>query len=196
MSLTQHASTITLHTMVAAPMPSTRPRTEIVTKREASPPHKYPKRTRISSMSDREHLKKRRRLSEDEPLPQVKIPVRNKVPQKGSSPNIVLPPVLPRITEGTQTIDSGPPTPASNEYIHFQKIEQQARAFIRGGGQLLGTQDEKRSLRSHDGGSRSNRSDLALFFNNFDQIISLEPPNPGMFMNVRLSSPLTESKMP
>ena len=194
MSLTQHASTITLHTMVAAPMPSTRPRT--VTKRDPSPPHKYPKRTRISSISSREHPKKRRRLSEDEPLSQVKIPVRNKIPQKSSSPHIVSPPVLQRITEGTQTIDSGPPTPASNEYIHFQQIEQEARASIRAGGQVLRTHNEKRSLRSHDGGSRPCRSELALFFNNFDQLLNLEPPNPGMFVNDHSSSPLTISKNP
>jgi len=173
-------------------MPSTRPRT--VTKRDPSPPHKYPKRTRISSISSREHPKKRRRLSEDEPLSQVKIPVRNKIPQKSSSPHIVSPPVLPRITEGTQTIDSGPPTPASNEYIHFQQIEQEARASIRGGGQVLRTHNEKRSLRSHDGGSRPCRSELALFFNNFDQLLNLEPPNPGMFVNDHSSSPLTISK--
>lgn len=159
-------------------MPSTRRRTETVTKREPSPPHKYLKRTRISSISDREHFKKRRRLSEDERPPQLKIPVRNKVLQKGSSPNVVLQPVLSRNTEGKQTFDSDPSTPASNEYNHFQKIEQQARAFIRGGGQHLQSQDEKRSLRSHDGGSRSYRSELASYFNNFEQMISLEPPNP------------------
>lgn len=181
MSLTQHASTITIRTMVAAPMPSTRRRTETVTRRASSPPHKYPKRTRISSLSDREHHTKRRRLSQDEGLPELKIPVRNKVLQKGSSPNIVLLPVLPRNAEGTQTFDSGPPTPASNEYTHFQKIEQQARAFIRSGGKPRHTQDEKRSLRSHDGGSRSYRSELASYFSNFDQMISLEPPNPGKY---------------
>ena len=189
MSATQHASTITLiRTMVAAPMPSTRRRTELVTERQPSPPHKYPKRTRISSISDRDHGKKRRRLSEEQKPPPLKIPVRNKVLQKGVSPQIVSQPVLPLPAEGTQT-ESGPPTPASNEYAHFQKIEKEARAYIRGVGSHLRTHDEKRSLRSHDGGSRSYRSELASYFNNFDQMISLEPPKPGKSNN-DLYSPL------
>jgi hypothetical protein len=180
MSRTQHASTITIRTMVAAPMPSTRRRTVLVTEREPSPPHQYPKRSRISSISDREHLKKRRRLSEDTRPPQLKIPVRNKVLQRGSSPKAVSPPVLLCNAEATQTqIESGPPTPASNEYTHFQKIEKEARAYIRDGGHALQIKDEKRSLRSHDGGSRSFRSELASYFNNFDQMISLEPPKLG-----------------
>lgn len=39
-------------------------------------------------------------------------------------------------------------------------------------------QTERRSLRSHDGGSRS-RSELAQYFQNYEQMISLEPPKPG-----------------
>lgn len=180
MSRTQHASTIHIRTLVAAPMPSTRRRTVLVTEPEPSPPHQYPKRSRISSISDREHLKKRRRLSEDIRPPQLKIPVRNKVLQRGDSPNAVSHPVLLRNAEATQAqIESGPSTPASNEYTHFQRIEKEARAYIRGGGQDLPIKVEKRSLRSHDGGSRSFRSELASYFNNFDQMISLEPPKPG-----------------
>ncbi|KAL1989066.1 hypothetical protein VTN96DRAFT_5829 [Rasamsonia emersonii] len=36
---------------------------------------------------------------------------------------------------------------------------------------------ERRSLRSHDGGSRT-KSELALYFPNYEQMISLEPPKP------------------
>lgn len=39
---------------------------------------------------------------------------------------------------------------------------------------------ERRSLRSHDGGSRS-KSELALYFQNYEQILSLEPVKPGEF---------------
>ena len=39
-------------------------------------------------------------------------------------------------------------------------------------------QDERRKLRSKDGGSRS-KSELALFFNNYEQMLSLEPTKPG-----------------
>ncbi|KAL5001627.1 something about silencing, SAS, complex subunit 4-domain-containing protein [Aspergillus recurvatus] len=38
--------------------------------------------------------------------------------------------------------------------------------------------EKRRSLRSHDGGSRA-RSELALYFPNYDQIMSLEPPKTG-----------------
>lgn len=37
---------------------------------------------------------------------------------------------------------------------------------------------DKRSLRSHDGGSRS-RSELALYFPNYDELVSVEPKEPG-----------------
>ena len=37
---------------------------------------------------------------------------------------------------------------------------------------------DKRSLRSHDGGSRS-KSELALYFPNYDELVSIEPKEPG-----------------
>lgn len=57
---------------------------------------------------------------------------------------------------------------------------------------------EKRSLRSHDGGSRS-RSELALYFPNYEQIISLEPVKPEFLApetNVTILDDLTESPLP
>jgi hypothetical protein len=38
--------------------------------------------------------------------------------------------------------------------------------------------EERRKLRSKDGGSRS-KSELAMFFSNYEQMLSLEPPKPG-----------------
>lgn len=40
---------------------------------------------------------------------------------------------------------------------------------------------ERRSLRSHDGGSRS-KSELAMYFHNYEQMLSLEPKKPGMLL--------------
>lgn len=37
---------------------------------------------------------------------------------------------------------------------------------------------DKRSLRSHDGGSRT-KSELALYFPNYDELVSIEPKEPG-----------------
>lgn len=56
---------------------------------------------------------------------------------------------------------------------------------------------ERRSLRSNDGGSRS-RSELALYFQNYEQILSLEPVKPGelliflffFFLSLRKKKPL------
>ena len=39
-------------------------------------------------------------------------------------------------------------------------------------------QVDKRSLRSHDGGSRC-KSELALYFPNYDELVSIEPKKPG-----------------
>lgn len=57
---------------------------------------------------------------------------------------------------------------------------------------------EKRSLRSHDGGSRS-RSELALYFPNYEQIISLEPVKTEFLAPetiVTILDDLTESPLP
>lgn len=42
---------------------------------------------------------------------------------------------------------------------------------------------EARNLRSHDGGSRS-KSELALYFTNYDEILSMEARDPGMMISV------------
>ena len=39
---------------------------------------------------------------------------------------------------------------------------------------------DKRTLRSHDGGSRS-KSELSLYFHNYEELISNEPKNSGIF---------------
>jgi hypothetical protein len=50
--------------------------------------------------------------------------------------------------------------------------------------------EERRKLRSKDGGSRS-KSELAMFFSNYEQMLSLEPPKPGEF-NISRSSRSTD----
>lgn len=42
---------------------------------------------------------------------------------------------------------------------------------------------EARNLRSHDGGSRS-KSELALYFTNYDEILSMEARDPGMMISI------------
>ncbi|KAL4774002.1 something about silencing, SAS, complex subunit 4-domain-containing protein [Aspergillus nidulans var. acristatus] len=54
--------------------------------------------------------------------------------------------------------------------------------------------EKRRSLRSHDGGSRA-KSELALYFPNYDQIMSLEPPKTELLSEntvIKLIDDLTE----
>lgn len=44
---------------------------------------------------------------------------------------------------------------------------------------------ERRSLRSHDGGARS-KCELAAYFNNYEQLLSLEPPEPGKLVAIAI----------
>ncbi|KAL4814105.1 something about silencing, SAS, complex subunit 4-domain-containing protein [Aspergillus spinulosporus] len=58
--------------------------------------------------------------------------------------------------------------------------------------------EKRRSLRSHDGGSRA-RSELALYFPNYDQIMSLEPPKTELLSEntvIKLIDDLTEPLIP
>ena len=48
--------------------------------------------------------------------------------------------------------------------------------------QDLSGQNDKRSLRSHDGCSRS-KSELALYFPNYDELVSIKPKEPGTTSN-------------
>ncbi|KAL4977739.1 something about silencing, SAS, complex subunit 4-domain-containing protein [Aspergillus desertorum] len=58
--------------------------------------------------------------------------------------------------------------------------------------------EKRRCLRSHDGGSRA-RSELALYFPNYDQIMSLEPPKTGLISGrtvIKLIDDLLEPPIP
>ncbi|KAL2831806.1 something about silencing, SAS, complex subunit 4-domain-containing protein [Aspergillus cavernicola] len=58
--------------------------------------------------------------------------------------------------------------------------------------------EKRRSLRSHDGGSRA-RSELALYFPNFEELMSLEPPKTDSLTGntvIKLIDDLTEPPIP
>ncbi|KAF9894335.1 hypothetical protein FE257_007838 [Aspergillus nanangensis] len=58
--------------------------------------------------------------------------------------------------------------------------------------------EQRRSLRSHDGGSRA-RSELALYFPNYEQLLSVEPPKPEFLAGnttIRLIDDLTSPPLP
>ena len=72
----------------------------------------------------------------------------------------------------TQQSLNGSTTTTPND----QAFSRNNKLIINTGNTL--TQAEKRSLRSHDGGSRS-KSELALYFPNYDELVSIEPKEPG-----------------
>ncbi|PTU23901.1 hypothetical protein P175DRAFT_0497015 [Aspergillus ochraceoroseus IBT 24754] len=58
--------------------------------------------------------------------------------------------------------------------------------------------EQRRSLRSHDGGSRA-RSELALYFPNYEEVLSLEPPKTEFLAGptiIKLIDDLTEPPLP
>ena len=100
------------------------------------------------------------------------IPIRD----KSGTKNLVTEVVHSRTPDLPQRIVDSSTTTALNE-----------QAFSRNNTLAINTtntlgQAEKRSLRSHDGGSRS-KSELAPYFPNYDELVSIEPKEPG-----RLSS--------
>lgn len=100
------------------------------------------------------------------------IPIRD----KSGTKNLVTQVGNSRTPDPPQRLVNDPTTTALNE----QTFSRNNTLTINTTNTL--SQAEKRSLRSHDGGSRS-KSELALYFPNYDELVSIEPKEPG-----RLSS--------
>lgn len=143
------------------------------------------KRTRIASTSGREQSQKRRRFDARSETDEISIPLRG----KGAVSEVVSPAVLTRsipipgpiVTQNTND-DHSPlqsPTPKP-QYDQIKRIEEKARAAIRGGGPNSAHKDDRRKLRSEHGGSRS-KTELAQYFPGFEEMLSLEPPDPGRY---------------
>lgn len=140
------------------------------------------KRTRNSSLGSQSSTSvKRFKSSPQEPpcsnpivqFPQS-LPIRDKAVPK---------PVGTQVGRPRKEVD--PPQP----HIELPAIaKHNEQAFRNNNSVDLNTFDvlnttEKRSLRSHDGGSRS-KSELALYFANYDELVSIEPKEPGMTMTI------------
>lgn len=140
------------------------------------------KRSRLTSISDRESLQKRRRLSKgNESGPaQIHIPMRGRTAQDTyiqknvASRNPAVPP--PLITRDSD-ISNNSPLDSPNyrpTYDQFKRIEERAQKVVK----KHSAKDEKRKLRSEHGSTRS-KTELAQYFQNFDDLLSLEPEDPG-----------------
>lgn len=145
------------------------------------------KRTRIASASGREQLQKRRKVVSKGDTDEISIPLRGRgVALGGLSPAVLtrsIPKADPIVTQHVNvdtTNHSSPlnsPTPKP-QYDQIKRIEEKARALIHSGGAESSHKDERRRLRSEHGGTRS-KTELAQYFPAFEEMLSLEPQNPG-----------------
>jgi hypothetical protein len=136
------------------------------------------KRLRTSTIPAQEFIYKRRRLSNAQAeIPALRIPLRS----RGGAPNIpaVPPPVTaPSLTKPPFTSSTPIPSPSGKpQYEQIKIIEQKAKASIRGGDPQK-QEDDRRKLRSKDGGSRA-KTELAQYFPDFEEMLSLKPVEPG-----------------
>ncbi|KAK5106217.1 hypothetical protein LTS08_000335 [Lithohypha guttulata] len=143
------------------------------------------KRNRIASVSDRESVQKRRRLSKGSvtgPSP-VHIPLRGRaVPDvqpanhgKVSYNHTTVQP--PSLLTHDSSVSNSPlnSPPYGPQYDQFRRIEEKAQRVVKKHLQ----QEEKRILRSEHGSTRS-KTELAQYFPNFDDMLSLEPVDPNL----------------
>ncbi|EXJ78244.1 hypothetical protein A1O3_09405 [Capronia epimyces CBS 606.96] len=146
------------------------------------------KRARTSTIPGQEQDLKRRRLSTHKSeVPQLRIPLRSRggvpkvvSPPSGAPPN-ASPPKLPINTSPTtKPLDSPSGKP---QYDQIKIIEEKAKASIREGS-LSAAQAERRKLRSEDGGSRA-KTELAQYFPDFEEMLSLKPPDPVEVLTVQ-----------
>ena len=130
------------------------------------------KRLRAASLNDRDKNHKRRKVHEHLPTP-LRIPHRGRpeapVKHPESGPGAVTPP---------KSLDSPTLKP---QYDQIRIIEEKARASIRDAGSQTMSQDDRRKLRSEHGGSRS-KTELSQYFPSFEEMLSLEVPDPGMLL--------------
>ena len=143
------------------------------------------KRSRLTSVSDRESLQKRRRLSKGSTVvpPPVHIPLRSKhlqdsqlhkhVASRKSIATIAPPP--PLVTHDSTVSNSPLNSPNYRpQYDQFKRIEEKAQRVIK----KNPAHEDKRKLRSEHGSTRS-KTELAQYFPNFDDLLSLEPIDPS-----------------
>lgn len=143
------------------------------------------KRSRITSVSDHESIQKRRRLGRNSDLPTVHIPLRGRAApdtfsqslQGNVTRNTAGPP--PLVTHDSSISNSPLNSPAYRpQYDQFKRIEEKAQKVVKKSIQNEGSKDDKRTLRSEHGSTRS-KTELAQYFPAFDDMLSLEPADPG-----------------
>lgn len=160
------------------------------------------KRLRASTASGEHQILKRRRLSSNRTeIPELRIPLRSRgglpkvkspAPSAATSQNAAFPKLHANSPNIGKPLDSPSGKP---QYDQIRIIEERAKASIRGGGGLSAPREERRKLRSEDGGSRA-KTELAQYFPDFEDMLSLKPPDPGKPHGLRYSCipPLTRNR--
>ncbi|OCT48884.1 hypothetical protein CLCR_04814 [Cladophialophora carrionii] len=149
------------------------------------------KRLRAATVSTPEHDLKRRRLSSTKgERPQLRIPLRSRgglpkvLPQPPPAAAATLrPPQAANAANAStshistlQPLDS-PTSPSEKpQYDQIRIIEEKAKASITEGNAAT-IHEDRRKLRSEDGGSRA-KTELAQYFPDFEEMLSLKPPDP------------------
>lgn len=150
------------------------------------------KRSRMTSVSEHESIQKRRRLGRNPDLPPVHIPLRGRAAPDGLSQsfqgnvtrNTGVPP--PLTTHDSSISNSPLNSPAYRpQYDQFKRIEEKAQRVAKKNLHNEGSRDDKRTLRSEHGSTRS-KTELAQYFPTFDDMLSLEPADPGELSSVPL----------
>ncbi|EXJ88415.1 hypothetical protein A1O1_05345 [Capronia coronata CBS 617.96] len=139
------------------------------------------KRARTSTLSGQEPDLKRRRLSTHKgEVQRLRIPLRSRggvskvvSPPSGVAPDASLPKLAVNTSPTARPLDSPSGKP---QYDQIKIIEERAKAAVREGS-LSTPQAERRKLRSEDGGSRA-KTELAQYFPDFEEMLSLKPPDP------------------
>ena len=138
------------------------------------------KRARISSISDTQRLTKRLKTDQNNALSSFKFPLRNRRLEDAPKTKVVsvTKPVLlsSQVANAMPTSTTTHPTKSTNQISTYQKLQKDVTTNQTE--LVVPQQEDRRKLRSKDGGSRS-KSELAMFFNNYEQMLSLEPPKPG-----------------
>lgn len=144
-------------------------------------PHRSSGKHATTKSMDEARPSKRQR-TEDTPQPSLKTVLRSRQP-KAIHDN------LPTARVSPPVIHSEPATrPTRNLSKHHEKpikisedpVERRETPDFR---LQIHIPAEKRSLRSQDGGSRQ-KGELSQFFQNYDQMISLEPAKDGKFAGI------------
>lgn len=135
------------------------------------------KRPRLSSISDQEQVRKKQRTDDLKHPPQLKIPLRSR-PNQHNQAAVNHNSSVPSLPSTRATRTSHPNPSESKLHVHINE-EQQGRVLHADVLRQKQSQHDKRTLRSQDGGSRT-KSELAMYFQNYEQMISLEPTPPGL----------------